>query len=188
MAMKTMLMQNFGVTNKEHYGMLWYFLQWSIHTLRFENSPFYSCRLALVSQPLSECEAGGDLVLIQTSFLFQWKFCLKNTSQHYNTIYTIKQEGSFCFIPPSQRSLHFNISFQLVYLKARPNTFGVTLILCASFVKRTRQILLFSRCLIHLVHTRARAVLSWPLSIFNYLAYSQILVNVISKACHVLAC
>ena len=25
-----MLMQNFGVTNKEHYGMLWYFLEWSI--------------------------------------------------------------------------------------------------------------------------------------------------------------
>jgi len=24
-----MLMQNFGVTNKEHYGMLWYFLKWS---------------------------------------------------------------------------------------------------------------------------------------------------------------
>ena len=23
-------MQNFGVTNKEHYGMLWYFLEWSI--------------------------------------------------------------------------------------------------------------------------------------------------------------
>ena len=28
--MKTMLMQNFGVTNKEHFGMLWYFLEWSI--------------------------------------------------------------------------------------------------------------------------------------------------------------
>ena len=28
--MKTMLMQNFGVTNKEHYGILWYFLEWSI--------------------------------------------------------------------------------------------------------------------------------------------------------------
>ena len=28
--LKTMLMQNFGVTNKEHYGMLWYFLEWSI--------------------------------------------------------------------------------------------------------------------------------------------------------------
>ena len=28
--LKTMLMQNFGVTNKEHYGMFWYFLEWSI--------------------------------------------------------------------------------------------------------------------------------------------------------------
>ena len=27
--LKTMLMQNLGVTNKEHYGMLWYFLEWS---------------------------------------------------------------------------------------------------------------------------------------------------------------
>ena len=27
--LKTMLMQNFGVTNIEHHGMLWYFLQWS---------------------------------------------------------------------------------------------------------------------------------------------------------------
>ena len=25
-----MLMQKFGVTNKEHYGMFWYFLEWSI--------------------------------------------------------------------------------------------------------------------------------------------------------------
>ena len=28
--LKTLLMQNFGVTNKEHYGILWYFLEWSI--------------------------------------------------------------------------------------------------------------------------------------------------------------
>ena len=28
--LKTMLVQNFGVTNKERYGMLWYFLGWSI--------------------------------------------------------------------------------------------------------------------------------------------------------------
>ena len=28
--LKTMLMQNFGMTNKEHYGVLWYFLEWSI--------------------------------------------------------------------------------------------------------------------------------------------------------------
>ena len=27
--LKTMLMQNFGVTYKECYGMLWYFLEWS---------------------------------------------------------------------------------------------------------------------------------------------------------------
>ena len=26
-----MLMQNFDVTNKEHYGMSWYFLEWSIN-------------------------------------------------------------------------------------------------------------------------------------------------------------
>ena len=25
-----MLMQNFGVNNQEYYGMLWYFLRWSI--------------------------------------------------------------------------------------------------------------------------------------------------------------
>ena len=28
--LQTMLMQNFGVTNKEYYGMLWYFLEWLI--------------------------------------------------------------------------------------------------------------------------------------------------------------
>ena len=28
-----MLMQNFGVTNKEYYGMLWYFLVWSIASI-----------------------------------------------------------------------------------------------------------------------------------------------------------
>ena len=25
----------FGVTNKEHYGMLWYFLEWSIEAINF---------------------------------------------------------------------------------------------------------------------------------------------------------
>ena len=29
MKLKTMLVQTFGVTNKEHYGMLWYFLEGS---------------------------------------------------------------------------------------------------------------------------------------------------------------
>ena len=31
--LKTILMQNFGVTNKEHFGMLWYFLKGSITTV-----------------------------------------------------------------------------------------------------------------------------------------------------------
>ena len=31
--LKTMLMQNFWVTNKEHHGMLWQFLEWSIIVL-----------------------------------------------------------------------------------------------------------------------------------------------------------
>ena len=31
--LKTLLMQNFGLTSKEHYGMLWYFLEWSIASL-----------------------------------------------------------------------------------------------------------------------------------------------------------
>ena len=31
--LKTMLMQNFGVTSKEYYGMLWYFLEWSIENV-----------------------------------------------------------------------------------------------------------------------------------------------------------
>ena len=29
-------MQNFGVTKKEHYGMLWYFLEWSNMARSFE--------------------------------------------------------------------------------------------------------------------------------------------------------
>ena len=29
-----MLMQNVEVKNKEHYGMLWYFLEWPIESLR----------------------------------------------------------------------------------------------------------------------------------------------------------
>ena len=34
----------------------------------------------LVPSPSSECEADGDLVLIQTSFALLWKLSSKNTS------------------------------------------------------------------------------------------------------------
>ena len=36
--LKTMLMQNFGVTNKEHYDVLCYFLEWSIGMRRSHRS------------------------------------------------------------------------------------------------------------------------------------------------------
>ena len=50
----------------------------------------------LVPWPSSECEADGDLVLIQTPFALLWKLSLKNTSQHKNNlIYLIKQEGLY---------------------------------------------------------------------------------------------
>ena len=35
--LETMLMQNFGVTNKEYYGMLRYFLEWSIVLIQVYN-------------------------------------------------------------------------------------------------------------------------------------------------------
>ena len=33
-----MLIQIFGVTNKEHYGMLWYFWEWSIYFKKYHDS------------------------------------------------------------------------------------------------------------------------------------------------------
>ena len=35
-------MQNFEVTNKEHYGMLWYFVEWSIKCALFHSMKLYS--------------------------------------------------------------------------------------------------------------------------------------------------
>ena len=43
-------MQNFGVTNKEHYGMLWYFLEWSIVFICL----FFFIRLNHMETELSE--------------------------------------------------------------------------------------------------------------------------------------
>ena len=42
-------MQNFGVTNKELYGMLWYFLEWSI-----VYSIHYSTKKAVQVQKVSQ--------------------------------------------------------------------------------------------------------------------------------------
>ena len=35
-----MPLQNFGMTNKEYYGMLWYFLEWSITVEPVKQEPF----------------------------------------------------------------------------------------------------------------------------------------------------
>ena len=40
-----MLMQNFGVTNEEHYGMLWYFLEWSIGSRLYYKRDTYGVTL-----------------------------------------------------------------------------------------------------------------------------------------------
>ena len=45
--LKTMLMQNFGVINKEHYGMLWYFLEWLI-LLQGENNAVQKVSVATI--------------------------------------------------------------------------------------------------------------------------------------------
>ena len=45
----TMFMENFGVTNKEYYGMLWYFLEWSIRNLKNGKGTGAEMRPAIVS-------------------------------------------------------------------------------------------------------------------------------------------
>ena len=39
--LKTMLMQNFGVRNKEHYRVLWYFREWSIKYVKEKKLLYY---------------------------------------------------------------------------------------------------------------------------------------------------
>ena len=58
------------------------------------NRPLNFTVVHLVASPLSECEAEVDLGLGQTSFVFLWKLCLKNTRLYKNNmIYIGKQEG-----------------------------------------------------------------------------------------------
>ena len=43
--LKTMLMQNFEVTNKDCYGMLWYFPEWSVIAILSVDARDYYLRL-----------------------------------------------------------------------------------------------------------------------------------------------
>ena len=51
-----MLMQNFGVTNKEYYGMLWYFLEWSIGPIGSLSKGVFELRMSTGSEE----EVAGD--------------------------------------------------------------------------------------------------------------------------------
>ena len=52
--------------------------------------------VGLVPQPLRECEAEVDLVMIQTFFCLRMDIMLQNTSQQKNNkIYIRKQEGLY---------------------------------------------------------------------------------------------
>ena len=48
-----MLMQNFGVTNKEYYGMLWYFLEWSIGPIGSLSKGVFELRMSTGSEDFS---------------------------------------------------------------------------------------------------------------------------------------
>ena len=48
-----MLMQNFGVTNKEYYGMLWYFLEWSIGPIGSWSKGVFELRMSTGSEDFS---------------------------------------------------------------------------------------------------------------------------------------
>ena len=53
--LKTMLMQNVWVTNKEQYGMLWYFLEWSINSAYKPNEFICSIRIWTSYLPVGVC-------------------------------------------------------------------------------------------------------------------------------------
>ena len=67
-----MLMQNFGVTNKEHYDMLWYFLGWSILCEQERRCPF---------SPKIVCTAPIRSVYSRTSHMYLLPF--NSAISHY---------------------------------------------------------------------------------------------------------
>ena len=76
--LKTMLMQNFGVTNKEPYGMLWYFLEWSI---RIEG-------LATEHRPCAWSQSGNNRTVARLFSLFKSyyqgrNYMLQSNDSHY---------------------------------------------------------------------------------------------------------
>ena len=99
--MKTMLMQNLGATNKEHYGVLWYFLEWSIvlfSTLKRSNSRISLNEAIQCSLPTSATSGDGSLLKhlffplwktfsTQTSLVFPRPGCLRSLLRCFDIVF-----------------------------------------------------------------------------------------------------
>ena len=68
-------MQNFGATNKEHYGMSWYFLEWSIGALIPEMSAHFN-RSFETSKSTRDCLKANNAEYFNAGTV---KFSLDNT-------------------------------------------------------------------------------------------------------------
>ena len=76
-----MLMQNVGATNKEHYGMFWYFLEWSIG--KYLHSLSLPLRLAppnVNTFPVSLLSANHNFTIERFSYDFELKTREQNRS------------------------------------------------------------------------------------------------------------
>ena len=82
--LKLMLIHNFWVTNKEHYGMLWYFLQWSITYTYFRMKSIFN-RRAYINYNLG---VGHDFNKASKQAK---RFKINKIHTHYKVFYTFMQ-------------------------------------------------------------------------------------------------
>ena len=75
-----MLMQNFGVTNKEHYAMLWYFLELSIR-----HSVIMQTKFIVWSPPRRPWSLKGLWFLISIAYIFSIACILLRQLDMYRT-------------------------------------------------------------------------------------------------------
>ena len=62
-----MLMQNFGVTNKEHYGMLWYFWSGQFFCAWIQGKEFREWILKKLIQGEQACHRATDFAKLHVS-------------------------------------------------------------------------------------------------------------------------
>ena len=84
-----MLMQNFGVTNKEHYGMLWYFLELAMGKCTHEPFP---AKLILHTKHVALHEPALGLIRVFITsrgvshdfFIYYYYFFFQIYTNHYH--------------------------------------------------------------------------------------------------------